>query len=267
MEFSLRVFVIFVIFANASTLANPVLKPLKKPEPRIINGDEASSGQFPWQAALYITRPGETTWCGGALISSRWILTAGHCVHYATHFKIALGSNSLVGVDPDRVVIDTVQYILHENYNSNTLDNDIALVMLPYAVTFNDKIQPVALSSGTLSDGTTATVSGWGLTSDSASEPSTSLNYISLTTISNSNCNRVYGELPTGAVCAQRTTSIVQSTCEGDSGGPFVTYTSSGPLHVGVVSFGHPDGCESGNPVAFARTDYYRNWIKLKTGV
>ena len=75
------------------------------------------------------------------MISSRWILTAGHCVHYATHFKIALGSNSLVGADPDRVVIDTVQYILHENYNSNTLDNDIALIMLPYAVTFNGNFE------------------------------------------------------------------------------------------------------------------------------
>lgn len=48
--------------------------------PRIINGDKASKGQFPWQAAIYVTQPGVTNLCGGALVNKRWILTAGHCV-------------------------------------------------------------------------------------------------------------------------------------------------------------------------------------------
>jgi len=43
---------------------------------RITNGIIAAPCQFPWQAALLID---QTNFCGGSLISSRWILTAAHC--------------------------------------------------------------------------------------------------------------------------------------------------------------------------------------------
>jgi hypothetical protein len=44
---------------------------------RITNGcSPAARGQFPWQVALII----DNAWfCGGSLISSRWVLSAAHC--------------------------------------------------------------------------------------------------------------------------------------------------------------------------------------------
>ena len=44
---------------------------------RVISGTSAQAGRWPWQAEIY-------TWhnshlCGGALISSKWILSAAHC--------------------------------------------------------------------------------------------------------------------------------------------------------------------------------------------
>jgi secreted trypsin-like serine protease len=47
---------------------------------RIIGGSSARAGQFPFAAAIYKTTEHGRYFCGGALISNEWILTAGHCV-------------------------------------------------------------------------------------------------------------------------------------------------------------------------------------------
>nr|CBC01181.1 chymotrypsin-like proteinase 6E precursor [Tribolium castaneum] len=240
----------------------------KTPGPRIINGKTAEKGQFPWQVAIHVTQPGVSTLCGGALLNEKWILTAGHCVKDATNFKIAVGSNHFNGDDPSRVVFKTSDYILHEDYDKYTLANDIGLIPLPQAVSFNDDIQPIALPSQGLTDGSTVTVGGWGLTSDDGEEASPELMYVDLVTISNSECSTAYDGLDINnrVICAKGPGTIVQSTCEGDSGGPLVTRDPN-PTHVGVVSFGHPDGCESGKPAGFTRTYNYIDWIKGKTGI
>lgn len=51
---------------------------------RIFGGTVAKDGQFPYMVDLSVHyREKFYHICGGALIHSNWIITAGHCAHYA----------------------------------------------------------------------------------------------------------------------------------------------------------------------------------------
>ena len=63
---------------------NPIPEPNQfklptKPSGRITNGETATRNQFPYQAGLRLYADNGAYWCGGTIISDRWILTAAHC--------------------------------------------------------------------------------------------------------------------------------------------------------------------------------------------
>ncbi|EFA05748.1 chymotrypsin BI [Tribolium castaneum] len=231
---------------------------------RIINGSPASLGQFPYQAALYLKVSGGTSFCGGALITPTYILTAAHCTQGVTAITAVLGITDLNG--SGGVQAQASRAINHPNYSSSTLANDIALIQLSTSVATSSNVKTISLASSTLGSGVSVTVSGWGKTSDSSSSISQTLNYVGLTTITNAVCANTYGSIiQSGIVCAKGSTT--QSTCNGDSGGPLVTGSGSNALHVGIVSFGSSQGCAKGLPSAYTRTAAYRTWIKTYAGV
>lgn len=45
---------------------------------RVVGGDGAAAGAWPWQAALY--RDGDFQ-CGGTLVHAQWLLSASHCFY------------------------------------------------------------------------------------------------------------------------------------------------------------------------------------------
>lgn len=49
------------------------------PSGRITNGQEATRTQFKYQVGLRLNAEKGSYWCGGTIISERWIVTAGHC--------------------------------------------------------------------------------------------------------------------------------------------------------------------------------------------
>merc|ERR1712198_485117 len=82
--------------------------------------------------------------------------------------------------------------------------------------------------------------------------------------MSNRECDSFYGIVGDGIVCID--TEGGRSSCNGDSGGPLITKTSSKKWdQVGIVSFGSARGCEIGAPAAFTRTEYYLDWIQGNT--
>ena len=73
-------------------------------------------------------------------MSSNRVLTAAHnlqnFVVSLTRITVVLGS---VTIFTGGTRIDTSDFVLHENYNPFNIRNDVAMVNLPYAVTFSGK--------------------------------------------------------------------------------------------------------------------------------
>uniref|UniRef100_A0A182JA43 Uncharacterized protein n=1 Tax=Anopheles atroparvus TaxID=41427 RepID=A0A182JA43_ANOAO len=153
----------------------------------VVGGEPAAVGEFPHMALL--GRPcsqpagwpftttgssecvGNEWFCGGSLISNRFVLTAAHCAHTEMQNPptlVRLGEYDLGdGAEPpdrphhqDYAIRAIVQ---HPEYNGILTYNDIALVQLERTVTFSRFIQPACLwAQDTLPDGTPLVATGWG---------------------------------------------------------------------------------------------------------
>lgn len=56
-------------------------KPIGRPTGgRVVGGQLANPGQFPYQVALFVNMWLGTALCGGSLISENYVMTAAHCV-------------------------------------------------------------------------------------------------------------------------------------------------------------------------------------------
>lgn len=223
---------------------------------RIIGGDIAEPNQYPFQVALYIYINSATYFCGASLITNEWVVTAAHCVEDATSFVLLLGAHNLSAVEDNRITYTSTEYVIHEDWDSYWLRNDVALIKLPEAVTLNSYINTVQLASGSNTySGDTSRVLGWGVTT--LGSVSDVLRYVDAEVMTNEAC-AAYEEYSSYIVSHHLCTAGngTVGSCNGDSGGPLLV----DGIQVGIVSFGVND-CAASYPSVYTRvTDFY-SWI------
>ncbi|XP_037545122.1 trypsin-2 [Nematolebias whitei] len=229
-----------------------------KKENRIVGGQQAAAGAWPWQASLQI----RGALCGGSLINNQWVLSAAHCFSSTStsNVQIYLGRLNLQSTNTNQVVLSASQIIVHPSYNSNTNNNDLALVKLSSTVTFTDYIRPVCLAAdgSVFPGGLDSWVTGFGTTS-SGGTVSNTLQEVDVPIVTNSDCNNSYGSITSNMLCAGLTQGGKDS-CQGDSGGPLVCINGTTWVQAGVVSFGN--GCAQAKyPGVYARVSQYQAWI------
>nr|CAH0109025.1 unnamed protein product [Daphnia galeata] len=103
---------------------------------KIVNGIPASAGDFPYMSVLFLNG----YLCGGTLIGPSHVLTAAHCLYDHTiaevgQFTVVLNSLAIDGSSSGAVIRGVKNFIIHEQYNPNTYDNDVALLVLISPVT------------------------------------------------------------------------------------------------------------------------------------
>ena len=233
---------------------------------RIVGGQNAKKQELPWQVAL--VRVNNRPWvqnrpfCGGTLLSSRTVLTAAHCQVDPSQFLVVVGEHDVSTSDGEQQ-ITPASWLSHPDYNSNTQDNDFAIIQLTRDVTLDNSVMPACLPDPSLSyDDRSATVSGWGTLSSGGSQPNI-LQEVEVKTMSNNACMSYPNTYPRGAITDNMICAANEGkdSCQGDSGGPLVTKEKSRYYSViGVVSWGY--GCaQDGAPGVYSRVTEQREWI------
>lgn len=265
-------FVVVILLSNGCQSQEPVCGKVAESMSRIIGGQDAQPGAWPWQVH-YTTSESS---CGGSLISNQWVLTAAHCItrDELNHTEVQLGVVKLDdGSNSTKVTRKLSEIICHPEYDSLTYENDICLLKLLAPVNFTDYIQPVCLASenSTFHDGIMSWVTGFGVT-DSGSTSNT-LQEVEVPIVGNNRCHCYYQGFPNDFIIYNEKLNLNtylcaglkeggRDSCQGDSGGPLVVQhqNSSVWVQAGIVSFGF--GCALPKiPGVYARVSQYQRWI------
>lgn len=242
---------------------------LDNKEAKIVGGKQAEIGAFPWQVSLgvsWIADPYYAHFCGGSVYSSKWIVTASHCVENLTPGKVVItaGTNRLVSGATRRNVR---RIIVHKSYNTASYDNDIALIELFGELPLGDTITAVPLltsdaESASLNDAARLIVTGWGATQEGGKTVRDLRFLDNMPAVDRTSCNRPLaydGKITENMFCAGFVSGGGDS-CQGDSGGPLIVNIENVPTLAGVVSWG--EGCARANKVGvYTRVPKFTEWV------
>jgi hypothetical protein len=248
----------------------PFFTGIKAKDVKITGGIGAVISDFPWQV-YFISGSSR---CGGSIISGKWIVTAAHCTKNSSGDPVSPSAMSVkVGANNPHNALEGKTYnisavIVHEGYNNQTLDNDIALLKITDSINFVNAVPIKLISADDVAEGATnpgvmSWVTGWGLTSVSPDVFPSVLQKVQLPIVSNTQAATVWGNIPATDIMAGYLNGN-KDACNGDSGGPLVVPILGEYKLAGIVSWGSTNCNTYG---AYTRVSGFETWIRTNTGI
>ena len=232
----------------------------------------AQPGAQPWMVALVNAQTpdaNEGQFCGASLISSKWVLTAAHCVEGETAASVdaVIGRNQLSTQQGER--IHAKRIIVHPGYvdQEDGQANDIALIELNHATTAGQPISIINAATAAVDDaGAQARITGWGRVPEKNLDHTDKLFGVNVPVMTQQACQKSYDNTVSGDEICAGLPQGGKDSCEGDSGGPlFIPNAQGKAIQIGIVSWGGPAGCGMpNNPGVYTRLTEYENWIKAQ---
>lgn len=207
--------------------------------------------------------------CGGTLIDPLTVATAAHCAaeyqYNPENLSVTVGRKRLT--DSSGAIIPVAGIIVHPQFDPNRTRYDIALLKLAEPVNLSEYPQPISAAEETALVGASAVLYGWGyIYSDVPVRPN-DLQSVTLPLIDTNTCAERLGLDfdPVSMLCAGKLASSYEiddgiDACNGDSGGPLISYAFGVPKLLGIVSWGF--AC--GSPRvwgAYTRVSVFHDWI------
>ncbi|KYN43833.1 Plasma kallikrein [Trachymyrmex septentrionalis] len=237
---------------------------------RVVGGEDADANEWCWQVALINSL--NQYLCGGALIGTQWVLTAAHCVTNIVRtgdaIYVRVGDHDLTRKygSPGAQTLRVATTYIHHNHNSQTLDNDIALLKLHGQAELKDGVCLVCLPARGVSHtaGKRCTVTGYGYMGEAGPIP-LRVREAEIPIVSDAECIRKVNAvtekifiLPASSFCAGGEQG--NDACQGDGGGPLVCQDDGFYELAGLVSWGF--GCGRQNvPGVYVKVSSYIGWI------
>ncbi|GFY73464.1 u21-ctenitoxin-Pn1a [Trichonephila inaurata madagascariensis] len=261
---------------NALTVQNcgKSLIPVSSPD-RIVGGDYAGRGQYPWMVSL--RERSNLVFehvCGASILNKDWIVTAAHCLDYSSprRYEILAGLHKLSEeFTPTVKRYKISKIIIHEDYDDDTFENDLALLKTTKPIDIAGSkgfINGVCLPQNKSDPTGYGTVIGWGHTKEDGRNSNT-LKHVTVPIIERKICNEMYDEdLHDGVdeildtmICAGMTG---RDSCQNDSGGPLLQTDSNGVTTlIGIVSHGAGCGLKY-YPGVYTKISMYHDWMASK---
>ncbi|XP_067824011.1 complement factor B-like [Heptranchias perlo] len=261
----------------------------QRPIQRIFGGIKSKEYDWPWQ--VIIGFPGRD-FCGGSIISKRWILSAAHCINDT----VGMTSNITIWAGSIRRERQNIwqeltveEVIIHENFSRpSEMNNDIALLKVKDPIIFSAHVRPVCLPctkksaqllfsivdnwdevchyeddvltshGGRNQKVLSGYVSGWGIVNRRSSILSLDLHHAQVYIQYRMTCDSPY-PLTETMFCAKGDET---DSCRGDSGGPLVMQRNHRWIQVGIISFGRKAVCGENVMGFYSSVPKLMSWIK-----
>ncbi|KAJ2206117.1 Coagulation factor X [Coemansia sp. RSA 521] len=247
---------------------------------RVTNGTMVAQGDAPFLVRLIFVSGNRHGLCGGTIIDSTTILTAGHCVQLKSDGEVrspkdtyifygSVSSKSTKYIQPTKVT-------LHPEYNPNDFRNDIAILKVPEIKFEKGIVEAVPVYDKSIAPKQAMNIFGWGTThsrstaSDNPPSLLTQTAYISEPKA----CQAIeprYNSANDLQICTDAHYDVGVDACQGDSGTGSTIKMNGKHYLAGLVSYGSnrkgEATCgEDGSFGMYTRISYFLPWIKLNDG-